>query len=115
MTSLTSLPDGNPAEYHVTPNGMLTLFCPDCGTACQLTGTASFKNAWCFTCPNPKHKRAAHWVRFYKHVDYVKVAECEIPHDQSESLECPLCDRPSPSGTVHQECADREQATADRE
>ncbi len=46
---------------------------------------------------------------------YVSGVKLSIKVKPVKSLECPLCDRPSTSGTVHQECADREQAMADRE
>ena len=58
-------------------------------------------------CPNglPKHT----------HSPNCKDAQAAIAKTRSASLECPLCDQPSSAGTVHQECADREQATADQE
>lgn len=90
---------------------MTTLFCPDCGQPCKHTGTNVFENQWCFACPNC----SSHWYRYSGHVESIRVAECEIPHNDCKHLECPLCDRPSTSGTVHQECADREQALANRE
>ena len=83
MASLTSLPDSNYADLHTGgPNGMQTLFCPDCGARMEHIGTASFENAWCFTCINPDHERRGHWVRDYNHVDYVKIAECEICREE---------------------------------
>ena len=80
--NLTSLPDSNYADHHTQPNGMETLFCPDCGTACELTGTSEFGNARCFTCRDPEfaHSRDHHWLRYSGHVDYIRKSECEIPH-----------------------------------
>ena len=89
---------------------MTTLFCPDCAQPCEHTGTNVFENQWCFDCSTC----SSHWMRYSGRVEFIRVAECEIPHDLGESLECPLCDQPSAAGTVHQECANREQALADR-
>ncbi len=90
---------------------MTTLFCPDCGTNCEHTGTNVFQNQWCFDCS----VCSSHWMRYSGHVESIHVAECEIPHIHSSEPECLLCNQPSTSGTVHQECADREQAMADQE
>ncbi len=89
---------------------MTTLFCPDCGQPCEHVGTNVFENQWCFSCP----ESGSHWMRYSGRIESVTLAFCEIPHNQSESLECLLCNLPSASGQVHQACADREQAMADR-
>ncbi|KKN78129.1 hypothetical protein LCGC14_0353560 [marine sediment metagenome] len=54
------------------------LFCHDCGTKCEHTGTNVFENQWCYTCPGC----SSHWLRSYRHVEYVLVAECEIAHEE---------------------------------
>lgn len=110
--SVTSLPDSTFSDHHSgKPNGMETLFCPDCGRKCEHTGTNVFENQWCFTCL----KCNAHYLRYSGRIEYIRLSECEICHIPDESLECPLCGLASAAGTVHQECSDREQATADRE
>ncbi|KKN78130.1 hypothetical protein LCGC14_0353570 [marine sediment metagenome] len=46
---------------------------------------------------------------------YVSATRLSIKKKPMKGPSCPLCDKPSATGAVHQECADREQAAADRE
>ena len=54
------------------------LFCPDCGTNLTELAVANvLNNQWCFTCPDC----SSHWLRYYRHVENLRVSECEIPHE----------------------------------
>lgn len=54
------------------------MYCADCGTQCQQTGTNGFRNSWCFTCLNPEHQITPHWMRYGKRIEFIKQDECDI-------------------------------------